>query len=54
MILPDSGVLEITLLKTMPGVWWCATALAHLKRQGLGYKPYLIFINKNKKQMKNI
>ena len=36
MILPDSGVLKMALLKTILGVWWCAIALARLKRQGLG------------------
>ena len=35
IILPDLGVLKITLLKTILGVWWCSITLAHLKRQGL-------------------
>ena len=34
IILPDLGVLKITL-KIILGVWWCAIALARLKRQGL-------------------
>ena len=27
--------MKIALLKIISGVWWCAIALAHLKRQGL-------------------
>ena len=38
--LPGSGVLKITLLKTILGVWWCALALSLLKRPGLEEEKY--------------
>ena len=35
IILPDLGVLKITLPKTSLDLWWCAITLTYLKRQGM-------------------
>ena len=44
IILSDLVVLKIVLLKTILGVWWCAIALARLKKQGL--HGFITFDNK--------